>query len=81
MNYKVKVSKKDKELLKSCKSIIEPPKDYLPNHNLYGIYFCLNKGELLALKNALDSYETPVARDVKQYLANALEQANINLNF
>lgn len=81
----MKLSKKDKEQLKSRKAEVQ---SYAPETNLFLVGFCLTTGELLAMKNALESYKEAcikeygsglVVGDVFAYLNNALERANIKL--
>ena len=68
------LTKKELEKLNNAKATITPPKD-VPQR--YIVQMSLTKGELLALKHALDSYTSMVAGDVRAYVNNAIENAGI----
>ena len=46
--------------------------------NLVKVEFRITVGEVLALRHALDSYHSPVGGDVRQYLLNAIQVADID---
>ena len=69
------MTKKEKALLQNTKAQIEVPSE-VPYR--YIVQMSLTKGELLALKNALELLPTPVSADVRDYLNNAITRANIN---
>jgi len=68
------LTKKEKEILRSDKVQI------VKNAEGDGliVFMHLTLGELLALKNALDQYPTIVGQDVRDYVNNALQRANIS---
>lgn len=68
------LTKKDKELLRSHKCDITPPTE-VPLH--YIVQMSLTLGELIALKHALDTYDSIVGDDVRAYLNNAIERAQV----
>lgn len=73
MNSKSKQGRQEYLLL--TKRAIVAPSGLSPNH--FEVHLHLSMGQLLALKNALDSYNTPVSRDVTAFLANAMTAAGI----
>lgn len=70
------LSKKDRETLHSAKCEIEKPVALLQR---YIVKMSLTKGELVALQNALNSWDTLVGQDVRAYLNNALTREGIEL--
>lgn len=71
------LTKKQREFMRSQKCEVDPPKEP-PLH--YLVHMSLTKGELMALKHAVQSYDSPVAEDVRAYLLNALTRAGIDLD-
>ena len=47
--------------------------------NTFKLEMILTKGELMALKHALEAYPFPVGQDVYSYLTYAIQQENIDL--
>lgn len=76
------MTKKERELLRSNKCQIEPPKE--PPLR-YTVQMSLTEGELLALKNGMEFYSDEgrsiVGQDVRDYINNALERAGVKLLF
>jgi len=70
------LSKKDKEILRSLKCDIDKP-TAPPLH--YVVKMSLTQGELIALKNALDAYDSLVGRDVRAYVNNAITREGIEV--
>lgn len=70
------LSKKDREGLHSIKCLVTKP-TALPLN--YIVQMSLTKGELLAMKNALEAWPTPVGEDVLAFLNNGLTREGIDL--
>ena len=68
----------DIKLKSNQKTIIQKTVDHL-TRTRYIVLMSLTAGELLALKNALNSNPTMVGADVRDYVNNALEVAKIDL--
>lgn len=74
------MTKKELERLHSDKVQIEkaPSKNNTYQRTKYIVYMSLTLGELLALKNALETNPTLVGSDVRDYVNNAIEKAGVN---
>jgi len=70
------LTKKEKELVDSRKAIIEKPEPEATKET-YRVFMSLTKGELLAMKYALENHPTPVGQDVHAYVNNACDRAGI----
>lgn len=68
------MTKKELERLHSDKAQIEKAPS---KHNTYIVHMSLTEGELLALKNSLETEPTYVGSDVRDYLNNALRKAGV----
>ena len=70
----IKLTKKQVEFLRSEKAVVKAPTE---GPYRYHVHFSLTLGELLAMKNSLETNPTMVGSDVRDYLNNALEKAGV----
>jgi hypothetical protein len=67
------MTKKEKQQLKSKRCVMER------ESGQFLVSFCMTQGELLALKNALAAWQTPVGMDVDESLSRAARDIGFDL--